>query len=244
MAETSSTSTPKTVFIVGAGASKEAGLPIGSELKKLIATALDVKVTRSYPQLISGDHDIYEALRRTADHDPTQRDLLRSLQSACWKIRDAMPQASSIDSFMDVHSYDKHIELCGKLAIVRTVLEAEAKSILFVDPLQAKQRINSESIESTWFNSFCQRLIESCKPSDLAERLSSVVLIIFNYDRCIEHFLYHALQNFYPSLNAEAVASHFVILRSIIPTAPSAHFLGLDRTAPLSMGPPQMRSNS
>lgn len=212
MAETSSTLTPKTVFIIGAGASKEVGLPIGSELKKLIATALHIQVQHGGYQLIRGDQHIYEALRLKAAQNPTQRDLLRSLQSACWKIRDAMPQASSIDSFMDVHSYDKHIELCGKLAIVRTVLEAEAKSILFVDPLQTKQRINFESIESTWFNSFFQRLIESCKPSDLAERLSSVVLIIFNYDRCIEHFLYHALQNFYPSLNAEAVA---LLLRSI-----------------------------
>src|SRR5437899_8342055 len=118
MAESSSSSTPKTVLIVGAGASQEVGLPIGSELKKLIATALDIRVERGGYQLTSGNHHIYEALRQTAAQNPTQRDLLRSLQSACWKIRDAMPQATSIDSFLDVHSDYKHIELCGKLAIV------------------------------------------------------------------------------------------------------------------------------
>jgi hypothetical protein len=212
MAETSSTSTPKTVFIVGAGASKEAGLPIGSELKKLIAAALDIKVTRGSPQLISGDHDIYEALRRTADHDSTQRDLLRSLQSACWKIRDAMPLAISIDNFMDTHSEGKQIELCGKLAIVRTILEAESKSALFVDPLGDNRQLKFEGVESKWFNSFFQRLTENCKPSELAKRLSSVVLIIFNYDRCIERYLYYALQIFYPSMNAKEVAS---LLRNI-----------------------------
>jgi hypothetical protein len=212
MAESSPSSTPKTVFVVGAGASKEVGLPIGSELKKLIATALDIQVQRGIYSLSSGDHHIYEALRLTADQNPTQRDLLRSLQSACWKIRDAMPQASSIDNFLDVHSDDKHIELCGKLAIVRTILEAEANSTLFVDPMQSKQRINFESVESTWFNSFFQRLTENCKPSSLAERLSSVALIVFNYDRCIEHYLYYALQNFYPSLNAMIVGD---LLRKI-----------------------------
>src|SRR6478736_4683231 len=193
MTESSSSSPPKTVFIVGAGASKEVGLPIGSELKKLIATALDIQVARGSYQLTGGNQHIYEALRHTAVQNPTQRDLLRSLQSACWKIRDAMPQATSIDSFLDVHSDDKHIELVGKLAIVQAILEAEAESRLFVDPLQANQRIDFESVESTWFNGFFQRLTANCKQSDLAERLSSVALIIFNYDRCIEHYLYYAL---------------------------------------------------
>ena len=209
---TASISTPKTVFIVGAGASKEVGLPIGSELKRSIAEALDIKVEGGYPYLISGDHDIYAALRLTADRDPTQRDLLRSLQSACWKIRDAMPQAISIDNFIDVHSEDKQIELCGKLAIVRTILEAEAKSALFVDQLQGKPQLTHEGLEKTWFNSFFQRLTENCKPSGLAERLSSVALIIFNYDRCIEQYLYYAVQNLYPSVNASEAAR---LLRNI-----------------------------
>jgi hypothetical protein len=206
-------STPKAVFIIGAGASSEVGLPIGSGLKALIAKALDFKVSRTanrgLSKLATGDHDIYEALNQKAAQDPT---LLSSLLNACRNVHDAMPLASSIDNFMDVHGDDKHIELCGKLAIVRTILEAEAKSTMFVDPLQVVQRINLAGIESAWFNSFFQRLFENCKPPDLAKRLSSVVLIIFNYDRCIEHFLYHALQIYYPSLNAEAVAS---LLRGI-----------------------------
>lgn len=43
-----------------------------------------------------------------------------------------MPQSISIDNFIDSHKGDKEIELCGKLAIVRAVLEAEAKSDAFV----------------------------------------------------------------------------------------------------------------
>lgn len=206
MVESSSRSTPKTVFIVGAGASKEVGLPIGSELKKAIAEALDIRFADGY-QMNSGDRHIYAALRLAADKEPTRKDLIQSLQRAGWYIRDAMPQAISIDNFIDVHSEDKQIELCGKLAIVRTILEAEAKSALLVDHSQGKLQLKHEGIEKTWFNCFFQRLTENCKPSGLEERLSSVALIIFNYDRCIEQYLYYAFQNFYPSLNASQVAS-------------------------------------
>lgn len=34
--------------------------------------------------------------------------------------------------------------------------------------------------------------------------MKAVTLIIFNYDRCIEHFLYHALQNYYKVSESEA----------------------------------------
>lgn len=40
-------------------------------------------------------------------------------------------------------------------------------------------------------------LTENCPANELDARLSSVVLIIFNYDRCIEHFLVHSLQNYH-----------------------------------------------
>jgi hypothetical protein len=40
-------------------------------------------------------------------------------------------------------------------------------------------------------------LTENCSKENLSSRLKSVSLIIFNYDRCVEHFLYNALQNYY-----------------------------------------------
>lgn len=200
----SSSSTRKTVFIVGAGASKEVGLPIGSELTKSIATALDIRFEAGY-RLIRGDHRIVEALRVAAGNsDPPSRDINPLLQAG-WRIRDAMPQASSIDAFIDSLSGDKQIELCGKLAIVRTILEAEAKSHLFVEFLGVNQQLTYDRLENAWFNRFFRLLIENCKPSDIAKRLSSVVLVIFNYDRCIEHFLYYAIQNYYGMSAADVV---------------------------------------
>ena len=203
MAASSSKPTPKTVFVVGAGASKEANLPIGSELKKSIAKVLDIRFERGF-QMVSGDHDIVEALRvAVAGSDPQSRGI-NSFIHAGWRIRDAMPQAISVDNFIDAHSGDKQIELCGKLAIVRTILEAEAKSYLFVEFL-GDHRLKFGQLENTWFHSFVQLLTENCQSSDLATRLNSVALVIFNYDRCIEHYLYHAIQNYY-AMSASDVA--------------------------------------
>ena len=53
---------------------------------------------------------------------------------------------------------------------------------------------------------FWQRISENCQAEGLQERLSAITLIVFNYDRCIEHFLYHSIQNYY-GLSADAAAS-------------------------------------
>lgn len=203
MAELPFDSVGKTVFIIGAGASKEAGLPIGTELKKMIANALDIRF-QDLGRMVSGDNDVYQALLEKVSDAQDQNALLQSLQRAGWRIRDAMPQAISIDNFIDTHSENKHIELCGKLAIVRTILEAEANSTLAIDRRQNNGQIRFENLSDTWFNGFFQRLSENCKPADLKHRLKSVALIIFNYDRCIEHYLYHAFQNYYSMSLQEA----------------------------------------
>ena len=88
--------------------------------------------------------------------------------------------------------------------IVRTILEAEAKSTLIFDGRQGNSQVRFERLTETWFNRFFQRLSENCKPTALKNRLKSVALIIFNYDRCIEHYLYHAFQNYYSMSPSES----------------------------------------
>ena len=46
-------------------------------------------------------------------------------------------------------------------------------------------------------HTFFQSLTENCRFEDLEKRFSSILLVVFNYDRCLEHFLYHALQTYY-----------------------------------------------
>lgn len=182
--------------MVGAGASKEVNLPTGYELKQRIASILDIKFEDGFRQS-SGDYSVCQALEEAIkSEDPNAHDINPHLHAA-WRIRDAMPQASSIDNFIDAHQGDKKLELCGKLAIVRAILEAERDCHLFFDTQRYKGALNYQSLEGTWFNLFMQLLTENCIVSRLEDRLSTIAMIIFNYDRCIEHFLYHSLQNYY-----------------------------------------------
>lgn len=187
----------KTVIVVGAGASQEVNLPTSTALKTSIANILDIRF--HITEQISGDFVIADALKMYF------RDINPHLH-ACWKMRDALPQAMSIDNFIDSHRGNEKIELCGKLAIVRSILEAERKSYLFFDRYNSHNTLNFKSLEETWFNVFWQRISENCQAEGLQERFSAITLIIFNYDRCIEHFLYHSIQNYY-GLSADAAAS-------------------------------------
>ena len=97
----------------------------------------------------------------------------------------------------DTHRDDDEIAVCGKLAIVRSILDAEKNSVLYLDPLNTESNFNYASLEEIWYKPFFQIITENCEKKGLSERLNSIVLIVFNYDRCVEHYLYYALQNYY-----------------------------------------------
>ena len=73
----------RTVFVVGAGASAEFGLPIGGELQSRIADMMNMKFDAW--QQVSGDSDIYqEARRRFGKED-------RGIGKAARLISDGVP---------------------------------------------------------------------------------------------------------------------------------------------------------
>lgn len=195
--------TINTVFIIGAGASKEANLPTGYELKSIISRLLDIRFEGVFNQ-ISGDYIITEAMRiHVRDPDGRSGDINPYLHEA-WHIRDALPQAISIDNFIDAHRDNDKIALCGKLAIVRSILDAEKRSLLYFEKSRIDSNIKFGSLEKTWYIPFFQLLTENCGKNDLKERFKSITMVIFNYDRCIEHFIHCALQNYYRLSESEA----------------------------------------
>ncbi|OGW41085.1 MAG: hypothetical protein A2Y97_12290 [Nitrospirae bacterium RBG_13_39_12] len=186
----------KTLYIIGAGASSEAKLPTGYKLKEKIASLLNINFKGPFSQS-SGDIYITEALRIYLKKPETTEKDINPYLHAARHIRDAMPQAMSIDNFIDTHNDNKKIELCGKLAIVRSILEAEKNSLLYIDDSNIYNKLNFTAIEKTWYANFMKLLIENCTKENLSKRLMSIALIVFNYDRCIEHFLYNSFQNYY-----------------------------------------------
>lgn len=189
------------VLVVGAGASKEAGLPTGAELKQQIAQVLDIRFERG--SMVSGDHQIVEAFHLDARRNGGD---INPYLKASWMIREAMPQAPSIDNFIDAHRSDAKIAKSGKLAIARCILKAETHSLMYVDPSSLYNKLDFKRVEATWYNLFFRLLIDNCQLQDIAGRLSGMAIITFNYDRCIENHLHQALVNYYNIDNEQATA--------------------------------------
>lgn len=193
------------VLVVGAGASKELGLPTGAELRSQIANLL--RYPTEAGRRISGDekvrHAIEQAVRQINDH---KNRTLDKYIAAARLVSDAMPLAISIDNFLDAHQENSAIELCGKLAIIHAILSAERQSILYFERSSHRSPMDFARSDSTWLNAFLRLLTENCTLDNLPDRLKGIAIIVFNYDRCIEHFLYHAFQTYYAASSDQAAA--------------------------------------
>ena len=214
MAAPTSTEPPRMVFVLGAGASAELGLPVGAELKTKIAGLLDIKFAR-LQNLVSGDELIFEALSIAARELSVGEGDVNALLHVARRIASAMPQAISIDNFIDAHRGNRALELCGKLAIIRSILHAEQRSQLHFNRLQTSAP-DPKKLPSSWHNSLFQLLTENCTLDQLEARLSTVAFLVFNYDRCLEQHLFYSLQNYY-GITADAAAIYVRRLRIFHP---------------------------
>ena len=183
-----------TVYVIGAGASFEVNLPTGNELKTHISNILNMALDPTFGHFKGGNGELYQSLKT---HSTDTKSELTLYLQACKHIRANMPLAISIDNFIDSQRNNDAVALCGKIGIVNAILKAERDSKLYFHGSAMPQRIQFSKLEGTWYLPFFRTLTENCVVEDLKDRFSKVTLIIFNYDRCIEHFLYHALKTYY-----------------------------------------------
>lgn len=188
--------TSKTVFILGAGASHEVGFPLGSALREIISEKLDFQFDYSERPSGKGDSRIYAILN----------DKYRGQQiiQSCLHIRDGIILSDSIDDFIDANRHDSRIAICGKLAIASSILEAERKSKVFVDQGNIYNTIDFKAIQSTWYLKFYSLLTKQLAKSDIDKVFENVIVVNFNYDRSLEHFLKHAFCKHY-NISAQEV---------------------------------------
>lgn len=196
----------KTVFVVGAGASFEMGLPVGETLKKQISDMLRILPRQDHENPRTANREIYQALKIAGSTAAPDVWLQRTVYVAD-DMANALPLTLSIDNYLHNHNGDKAVEVCGKLAIVRAILAAETHSALYKPREQISLDFNKSS--KAWLVPFMQLLSEDCNLAKLKERLSNVAFIIFNYDRCIEQFLLHAIMAIYKTdqENAASIVS-------------------------------------
>lgn len=190
----------QTLFIVGAGASAEVNFPVGTQLARTIGAKMDIRFEHGSEPIGTGDHDLYSHLvhSRTREGDQFFR--------AAGRIREGLPFAQSIDDFLDQHRTDQYVNLYGKAAIVQSILEAERDSYLFFNRLEGTETFDAEKLTDTWFAKFMYMLCRGIPRENVTQVFEKIAFIVFNYDRCVEHFLIHALKRAYSIRFEDAAA--------------------------------------
>lgn len=203
----------ETLIVLGAGASKDFGLPLGEDLKEKIRTALNIRYTDFGQRLEYGDRRIVEAYRYLVQSELSEQDINPYLH-ASREIADAMPLCGSIDDYLEKHQGSGLYEVCGKVAIARCILEAESKSKL-ASKTHQPDVINSESISESWMSIFMQMVTRGVSRADIASAFEKMLIVNFNYDRCFEIYVYHWLKGAYrlDSNEAAQVVNKIQILR-------------------------------
>ena len=181
----------KTLFIVGAGAGFDIEVPAGRALAEDIARRTTIKIEHGYVSAGTGDQDL--ALNFFERGDPKGNDYLKAFHL----IRNGVLLASSIDDFLNIHESASEVVTVGKAAIVRSILHAERHCKLYVSPSNIYNKLDIAQIRESWFVKFMQVLGPGRKAQEVENVLDDVSFITFNYDRCLEYFLRHALQLMY-----------------------------------------------
>jgi hypothetical protein len=181
-----------TVFVVGAGASAEYGLPVGVELANTIASLMQFEF--DFGTLQQGDNLILNVLKHKFNND---NGVINEHIEAARRISEGITHTDSIDQYLDMHGNDEKVIFCGKVAIVRAILEAEKESDLYYDLTAHPQMIDFDNLNNHWLKPFFSQLIRDLRKPDLDQVFRGITIICFNYDRCLEHYLIHALQKAY-----------------------------------------------
>jgi hypothetical protein len=182
-------------FVLGAGSSFEVGMPTGADLKDKIAESVRFEAS-VFGEISGGDRQIWTAMQTLAT-GPRNSHTLNDYFQAARRIADGAPQAPSIDNFIDSNRSNPVIASVGKLAIANAILKAEQSGALYIDPHNAYNKINFSDLSNTWFLAFFQLICMNAQEEDLPDRFRKVRVVTFNYDRTLEHYLFHSIQNYY-----------------------------------------------
>lgn len=183
----------KTVFVLGAGASCEVGLPMGSELLGNISNAVDIRYDH-YNQT-KGDHIIAQALKIVLDEGQSVEKFNDHLKAA-WQLCSSSKLALSIDNIIDALE-DERIETIGKLGIAKIILDNERSSNSFRHREGFPDEIDLSRFDGCWYSKLVKIITENLKKSEIGDAFTNIEIINFNYDRCVEHFIPLAISSYY-----------------------------------------------
>ena len=186
-------------FVIGAGASHELGLPLGNGLLSQIGTLLATS---------ENNFDFYGFANRDFENRITEaiqnKHIMHdgaTFRAAADEILKAIPLAKSIDNLLFSKSEDTAIVELGKAAIANCIYHAEATSALLSQERGAQHRelkpLNNAYLQNTWFTKLAAELFAGTTKSTFKNSLKHVRFVVFNYDRCLEQFLWMATKAYF-----------------------------------------------
>jgi hypothetical protein len=116
----------KTVFVIGAGAGFDIGMPLGDNLAGRISEAVDFYFDSG--KLTKGNAHVAEALQRIAKPG------WAAFLPAGRMISSGIKYTRSIDNFVYSHSDKEAVKIVAKVAIVQMIIEAEKACAISIDP--------------------------------------------------------------------------------------------------------------
>lgn len=163
-------------------------MPLGDQLSQIIGEKL--RITFEGREQTGGDSLIMEAMRKHAAANQQDATVYRR---TAFNVADGIAYSRSIDSYLYAHKDNKPLQACGKLAIAQTILEHEKDSALAVQ--KGHQFRDPTKVSRSWLSAFMYGLQERIVVSEnLGDIFKNLTIVNFNYDRCVEHFLFHAVQ--------------------------------------------------
>ena len=160
----------KVTLVLGAGASKPYGFPLGRDLKNDIVHEL----TNWSDNTLKDVHLVSRINKLTGYSFEDIRKFGVELRGS---------DQSSVDAFLFGRPNPVFIEI-GKLAIAKYIIQSEHKDRLPTDPPQ------TELDKQKWYGYLLNNFIPTL--DDI--KLSKLSIITFNYDRSLEYYLYYTLQ--------------------------------------------------
>ena len=145
-------------------------------------------------------------------------------------INKGVSLSNSIDNFMDNHSANVHVRTLGRLGIAKAIVKAENRSSLHYPKDNIYNDIGFERLQDTWLVSLFKSMQEGISKDQVESFFDDLSFVIFNYDRCVEHFFFRALQAHY-GLDKAAAAE--IVQKAVIkhPYGTIEDFLGSKQAA-------------
>lgn len=205
----------KTLLVLGAGSSADFGFPIGNGLADQIGDALSRERFSTWHGQSSDETTDASRLPLPGvllnRFLSAQDDMLRVADKMCRDLR----LAGSIDTYLGNNADDTLAVEIGKVVIVDRILAAERASGLFLmedarpyDPYGSRPRkrlaFRSTGVGS-WLDDLLRMLVVGLQPAARSELFSNLQVMSFNYDRVLEQYLKHRVQE-YLGLDEEGAA--------------------------------------